>query len=222
MRGRWWLIAVVACSPAPPERLHDPKPKPGCKTPAQVYDVEKPVFEASAARLAAARTSFLAEHALTLDADVRLHEIAGTTYGAKDAPQHDMVRRAIGAALRSQPDRDLIQIDLGRPTSSQVVIQRADAAHDPCGRKPLPPIRFELAHDASGQSVVIRTRISRHIVTSVDQCGACTYGCGIPQQGSEYSGVILPIAAGVPYRVETLDLVDDQVQVWCERETPAM
>jgi hypothetical protein len=68
----------------------------------------------------------------------------------------------------------------------------------------------------------MHTRTARHIVTWVVQCGSCFVGWGIPEDAPDWTAVLLPLAAGVPYRIETLDLVDDQVKVWCEHEMPAM
>jgi hypothetical protein len=219
--GLW--IAVAACSPAPPERLHTPKPLPGrCKTSEQISQIEQPILAANKPRDDAAAAKFLAERQLTLDGSKLPMMIAGkprwTGAANEQLPDAQAVQSAIFDAHHRE--HDLFRVDLGRATWSQVIVD--PNTEDPCARDPLPATTYALAHDASGTAVVIRTRTSRHIATSVEQCGTCFIGCGIPVDGYPWVAVLLPIAAGVPSRIETLDLVEDRVQVWCEEEKPAM
>lgn len=223
MRRIGWLIAVAACSPAPAERLRDPKPA-ACKSQDDIAKLEAPIYAANVPRDDAARAKFLADRQLTLDGGTLPMMLAGRpqwSAGAKDQlPDPDAVQRAVDEAHHR--DRELIRLDLGRATWSQVVVERATADEQPCVRDPLPAPTWQLAHDPTGTTVVLRTRTSRKIVSSVEQCGTCYVGCGIPTNGFEWIAVVLPVAAGVPYRIEKLDLVDDHVEVRCEREANAM
>ena len=224
MRRLAWLIAAVACSPAPPERLQTPKPLPGrCKTPGEIAQLAAPILATNKARDAAAIAKFTADRGLTIDSNALPMMIANQPRWVGGAsgplPDAESVERAIEESHHR--GRDLVRIDLGRAMWSQVIVARAGDG-ERCAPDPLPPTSWMLAHDATGESVAIRTRYGRHVVSSVEQCGTCSVGCGIPVNDSEWMAVLLPIAAGVPYRIESLDLPQDRVQIWCEHETPAM